>query len=97
MKIYQRERIFKFLPFLWNFIRNNEVNIFSKFLVIFGGFYLISFIDLSPDLIPFIGWIDDFVIVPLLVGTGIKIVSKNLIEKIWHETLGKPTYHPIED
>jgi uncharacterized membrane protein YkvA (DUF1232 family) len=96
MKINIRDRVFKFLPFLYNFILNKEVSILAKFFVIFGGIYLISFVDLSPDFIPLIGWVDDFVIVPLLVGTGYKMVAKGVINTIWEKTLGNTTYHPID-
>jgi uncharacterized membrane protein YkvA (DUF1232 family) len=84
-----------FLPFLINFIRSKDVSFLPKFLVIVGSIYLISFVDLIPDIFPFIGLLDDIVIVPLLVGGGYQMVAKNIIGRIWAKTLGKTTIHPI--
>jgi uncharacterized membrane protein YkvA (DUF1232 family) len=85
-----------FMPFLINFIRSKDIKFLPKFLVIFGAVYLVSFIDLIPDLIPVFGMLDDVVIVPLLVGGGYQMVAKNIIGRLWTKTLGKTTIHPIE-
>lgn len=85
-----------FLPFLFNFITSKEVKFLPKFLIVFGAIYLVSFIDLIPDVIPFIGLLDDVIIVPLLIGGGYQMVSKNIISKLWTRALGKTTIHPIE-
>jgi uncharacterized membrane protein YkvA (DUF1232 family) len=85
-----------FLPFLLNFIRSKEVGFLPKVLIIAGSIYLVSFIDLIPDFIPFIGLLDDIIIVPLLVGGGYQLVAKNIIGRLWAKTIGKTTIHPIE-
>lgn len=44
--------------------------------------YIISPVDLLPDLHPFTGWLDDLVIIPLVMALTRKVVPEiNLIEK----------------
>lgn len=48
--------------------RNGLRNPKYRWLVIFGTLaYLLSPIDISPDLIPIVGWIDDGILITLLV------------------------------
>lgn len=41
--------------------------------------YLLSPIDIIPDFIPVIGYLDDIVIVPLLVFLAIKLIPKSIV------------------
>ncbi|MFI5156158.1 MAG: YkvA family protein [Chitinophagales bacterium] len=43
--------------------------------------YLISPIDLIPDFIPFAGWLDDIVIVPLLFALSVKLLPRQVRER----------------
>ena len=38
-------------------------------------------IDLIPDFIPVIGHLDDLVIVPLLIGLGLRMVPRQVVEE----------------
>ena len=58
--------------------------------------YALSPIDLIPDFIPVLGYLDDLIILPLLVGLCIKLIPKDIWEAseaeaqaIWQE--GRPT------
>jgi uncharacterized membrane protein YkvA (DUF1232 family) len=42
--------------------------------------YLLSPIDLIPDFIPVIGFLDDLIIVPLLISVSIKLIPKVVLE-----------------
>ena len=42
--------------------------------------YLLSPIDLIPDFIPVIGFLDDLIIVPLLISLSIKLIPKIVLE-----------------
>ena len=47
-----------------------------KALMLLVPAYLLSPLDLIPDVIPLLGWVDDFVIVPFLVGWIVKMLPK---------------------
>jgi uncharacterized membrane protein YkvA (DUF1232 family) len=51
----------------------------AKFLTLLTLGYLVSPIDLVPDFIPFVGWIDDLVIVPFLMMTSLKTIPEEII------------------
>ncbi|MBF2048741.1 MAG: YkvA family protein [Leptolyngbya sp. IPPAS B-1204] len=69
----------KFLnQFVYNFIRKTLRNSKYRWLLIAASLvYLISPLDISPDVIPVLGWLDDGVIVTLLATE----VSQFLIEQ----------------
>ena len=52
---------------LWRAFRASETPMHLKVLMLLVPLYLLSPIDLSPDFIPLAGWLDDIVIVPMLV------------------------------
>jgi|KBSSwiStaDraftv2_1062776.scaffolds.fasta_scaffold303044_2 uncharacterized membrane protein YkvA (DUF1232 family) len=54
--------------------------LYVKLPAIIGMFYLISPIDVIPDFIPFIGYIDDLVIVPLLLNLSIRLLPGTVLE-----------------
>ena len=53
-----------------------------RWLVVLGTvFYLVNPLDLSPDMLPILGWIDDGLIVSLLVTEMGQLVSEQLTRK----------------
>ncbi len=44
--------------------------------------YLLSPIDLIPDFIPVLGWLDDLLLVPLLIMLTIKLIPADVMEDI---------------
>lgn len=52
---------------LWKAFWAPETPLHLKAATLFVAFYLINPLDLVPDLIPFLGWVDDIVLVPLMV------------------------------
>jgi uncharacterized membrane protein YkvA (DUF1232 family) len=94
MDIKKNKSLFKerILSFTKKFKR--EVKIYSQiikdkrtplpgkiFIALAVGYVLMPF-DLIPDFIPVIGYLDDLVIVPLLVFIGLKFIPKELVEEI---------------
>ncbi|MGB4588933.1 MAG: YkvA family protein [Clostridiaceae bacterium] len=64
--------------------------------------YALSPIDLIPDFIPLLGYLDDIIILPLLVTISIKIIPKQIMEKckveaegIWNDGKPKRWYYAI--
>ncbi|MCA1949469.1 MAG: DUF1232 domain-containing protein [Treponema sp.] len=52
----------------------------AKVVAIIALAYALSPIDLVPDFIPILGYLDDLIILPLLVGLAIKLVPQNLFQ-----------------
>jgi uncharacterized membrane protein YkvA (DUF1232 family) len=63
--------------------RDPRTPIVTKCLVGFVVAYALSPIDLIPDFIPIIGYLDDALILPL----GIYLAIKSLPEEVWHDCL----------
>ena len=59
---------------LWRAFRHPETPLHLKAAMLFVVGYLVSPIDLIPDFIPFVGWADDFVLVPLMVSLIVKLL-----------------------
>ncbi len=53
----------------------------SKIPAFISVIYLFSPVDLIPDFIPFAGWLDDMVIVPLLFALSVKLLPRQVRER----------------
>lgn len=60
---------------LWKAFMAPGTPLHLKALMLLVPGYLLFPIDLIPDFIPFAGWIDDLVIVPMLVGWIFKLLQ----------------------
>lgn len=52
---------------LWKAFFAPETPFYLKAATLFVAFYLVNPFDLLPDFIPLLGWVDDIVLVPLMV------------------------------
>ncbi|NEP60964.1 MAG: DUF1232 domain-containing protein [Symploca sp. SIO2G7] len=76
MKTSAQQSIIKGLR---NWYRNTIRNSKYRWLVVFGSLlYLVSPLDISPDVFPIVGWLDDGIIATLLVTE----VSQLLFEQV---------------
>jgi uncharacterized membrane protein YkvA (DUF1232 family) len=62
-----------------------KLPIFLKALSLFGVYYFLSPIDFIPDFIPFLGQLDDLLILPTIVLIIFKFSPKELISKAQNE------------
>ncbi|NEQ30421.1 MAG: DUF1232 domain-containing protein [Leptolyngbya sp. SIO4C5] len=66
----------------YKWYRNTLRNTRYRWLIVFGTLlYLISPIDISPDFIPVIGWIDDGILITLLVSEVSQIAMEFLNQR----------------
>ena len=66
---------------LWRAFWHPETPVVLKAATLFAAFYLVSPIDLIPDFIPFAGWIDDLVLVPLMVSWIVRYLPPHVTAK----------------
>ena len=54
---------------------------YAKLSIIITLGYLLSPIDLIPDFIPILGYLDDLILVPLLILLSIKLIPNDILEE----------------
>lgn len=64
---------------LWLAARDPRVSWYAKVLAASVAAYALSPIDLIPDFVPILGYLDDLLIVPLGIWDAIKLVSQALM------------------
>lgn len=72
--------------------RNPGTNIFPKLLILFTLGYALSPIDLIPDFIPVLGYLDDLIILPGLIALSIKLIPHD----IWAESRELAENKPLQ-
>ncbi|MCK5152841.1 MAG: DUF1232 domain-containing protein [Spirochaetales bacterium] len=60
--------------------RDPELNLLPKLIIIFTVAYALSPIDLIPDFIPVLGYLDDLIILPLLISLSLKLIPAEIME-----------------
>ena len=75
-------RIFKQEVTVYKLVLKDEKTPFlgKFFLALAIGYVLLPF-DLIPDFIPVIGYLDDIIIVPLLVKIALKLIPREIVDK----------------
>ena len=59
--------------------QDNRTPWYAKFLIVITLGYLLSPIDIIPDFIPVLGYLDDLIIVPLLIIISIRLIPKEIL------------------
>jgi uncharacterized membrane protein YkvA (DUF1232 family) len=82
MKLNERLRRIKvYLPALFLAIKHRNTPWYAKAIAIFAIVYAISPIDLIPDVIPVIGYLDDLLILPLLITICIRLIPEAVMDE----------------
>lgn len=66
-------------------IKDDRTPFHAKFIAFFALAYLISPIDLIPDFIPVVGYLDDLVIVPLLLHIAFRLLPADVKASGWEK------------
>lgn len=61
--------------------KRKETPLYAKIIIGMVVGYALSPIDLIPDFIPVLGYLDDLLILPLGIALAIKLVPKNILEE----------------
>ena len=59
------------------YFKDREVSLWSKLLGLFAVAYVVSPIDLVPDVIPVFGWLDDVGVVGLVVAYYLRQINQH--------------------
>lgn len=89
MSLKQRAKQLKIdIPAVFIALRRKETPVLAKIFAAVTVVYALSPIDLIPDFIPILGYVDDLIILPLLISLTIKLIPKQLFEKYREESIG---------
>ena len=69
-------------------LKAKETPIFAKILAFLTVAYALSPIDLLPDFIPVLGYLDDVIILPALVALTVKLIPKEIFDRYRQEAEG---------
>lgn len=69
------------IPAVFLALRKRETPWYAKVLALLTVGYALSPIDLIPDFIPVLGYLDDVILLPLLVAATIRLIPKATIEQ----------------
>ena len=90
------------IPAVFIALKDQNTPIIAKIFAGITGGYALSPIDLIPDFIPVLGYLDDIIILPVLVMVTIKLIpdevwqrSKEKAVDIWKEGKPKKWYYAI--
>ncbi len=83
------------IPALFLALKDKNTPIVAKIFAGITVVYALSPIDLIPDFIPILGYLDDLILLPMLVALTIKFIPKSILEEkreqaknMWQD--GKP-------
>ncbi len=70
----------KWIPILYYAMKHKKTPWVAKIMATLTVGYALSPIDLIPDFIPVIGYLDDLIILPLMIAVTIKMIPKSILE-----------------
>ena len=88
------KRIKQQVLLLWTAYQHPECPAYVKVLIGLIVLYALSPIDLIPDFIPVLGYLDEMILLPILIGLALKLIPEHVIELakqelIHQQSLGK--------
>lgn len=103
MKLKDRaKQLKKDIPAVFIAMGKKETPIAAKILAGLTVGYALSPIDLIPDFIPVLGYLDDIILLPVLVALTVRLIPKDLFElcrqeseSLWQKGKPKKWYYAI--
>jgi len=103
MNLKERARKLKTdVPALFLALKDKETPIVAKVLACITVAYALSPIDLVPDFIPVLGYLDDVILLPMFIAATIKFIPENVLERcrkqskgMWKEGKPKKWYYAM--
>ena len=76
------------IPAIFLALKDKETPIIAKVFAGITVVYALSPIDLIPDFIPVLGYLDDFILLPVLVALTVKFIPKDIFKRSKKESEG---------
>lgn len=90
------------IPALFLALKRKDTPVLAKVFAFLAVGYALSPIDLVPDFIPILGYIDDIVILPVLVMAALKFIPKEIFDEcrkqaegMWQDGKPKKWYYAV--
>lgn len=90
------------IPTIFLALKDKETPILAKSLAGITVVYALSPVDLIPDFIPVLGYLDDVILLPALVACTVKLIPKDVLERnrklaegLWADGKPKKWYYAI--
>jgi uncharacterized membrane protein YkvA (DUF1232 family) len=98
-------KLWRLLPLLWGRFRTEAKMVWAmlvnpatpaaaKLVAVLGLLYLISPMDILPDFIPILGWLDDGVVLALFLALAYRLLPAELYEQLRAKTGAKAAGAP---
>lgn len=81
-KIILLERFKREIKFYQAVLKDSRTPKLTKFFLGLAIAYVLNPIDLIPDFIPILGYLDDLIMVPILIFIAVKLIPKELSQEI---------------
>ena len=78
----------KDIPAVFLALKDKETPVAAKIIAAVTVGYALSPIDLIPDFIPFLGYLDDVILLPVLIALTVKLIPKPVWEKCQKQAEG---------
>ena len=78
----------KDIPAVFLALKAKETPVLAKVVAFLTVAYALSPVDLVPDFIPVLGYLDDLLILPALVALTVKLIPKDIFERYRQEAEG---------
>ncbi len=72
---------------LWFVLKNPATPFLTKSVAVVTVAYAVSPVDLIPDVIPLLGYLDDLIIVPILIWITLKLVPQTVLNQSRQQAL----------
>ncbi len=96
------KKLKKDIPTLFLSLKDKETPLVAKVLAFITVAYALSPIDLIPDFIPVLGYLDDVILLPAFIALTIKFIPKEvwernseLSENLWENGKPKKWYYAV--
>lgn len=90
------------IPAVFWAMKDRETPCLAKALAFLTVAYALSPVDLIPDFIPALGFLDDVILLPLLVAATVKLIPESVLERcreeakgLWQEGKPKKWYYAL--